>query len=85
MKSGLDAMPLFLLDDLLIEIHPIFVSSALLNFKKYKAFLGIYSLLGKNLPNFVFSSMKLHKQYCHNENNLRPLQIMQIKFTARFP
>ena len=40
-------------------IGPIFVCLALFHFKKY-------SLLGKNLPNFVSVNLKFHNQYCHD-------------------
>ena len=47
------------------ENMPNFCWLGLFHFKKYLNFLRICSLLSENLPNFVFSSLKLHNQYCH--------------------
>ena len=48
---------------------PIFDSSSLHQFSKFKNFLLVFGFLGKNLSNFSSPIWKLHNPYCHLMTN----------------
>ena len=51
---------------LLLKWCPIFDSSPLHQFSKFKNFRWVCLFLGKNLSNFASPDLRLHNRYCHN-------------------